>query len=125
MIHDLCEKNSVPFMIVFHPYPMVLKEKNEFTKIREFGFDTKVSYAGKNLDRALFEFTKKQGIPYLSLGPFVIKKEAELFSAGRRGTEIFAPDNLHFTPYGHELIANPMVNFLTKNLPGKLSGKAN
>ncbi len=61
-------------------------------------------------ESAIKEITEKEGITFLSLTPVFARK-------GRDFGELYIPNDIHFSPYGNEYIAEYIAGYLSASMP--------
>ena len=124
MTAELCREKGVPFLLVHPPYPVVLKDRAPFAKwMEKWGFDASKEYRGANMDRALSQFAREHGVPFLNLEPTVLWLEKEHLAKGGRSSDLYQVDNGHFSELGHRLVAIPIASFVLENLPNQAKAK--
>jgi hypothetical protein len=117
MTASLLREKNIPFILIFHPYPVVLNDRAPFAQwMTKWGFDPTKRYRAEHFDKALIAWSHASGVPYLNLEADVLRIENRLAKDGRGNEEFYRVNDAHFTEIGNQWIAEPMVEYLLTHL---------
>lgn len=103
-INTLAQQNKIPLILAIYPYSLQVNGQ-EWINREQYGFELEKTYSTKFFD-LLEQFAKNEKIPVInSLEAF---QKSDKFP-------LYFPQDVHFTPNGHQVFAEELFKHLTQN----------